>query len=444
MCHIVTGHSRLCSLAAVGRIDSVFDTPCVADLASDAGRDAAGAGAVAGPDAGSPVVDGFGPGVVLGLCGPAEAPGLAWSDFWPESEWLPAGRWGVACAEHLLASDWADEGLRAAARADLVGAHAGLPASAAGAAALAGVDPAELPAHRLADYLVLADRVRSWAESAAVRGLAALERGDRSEERWSREQVMCSWRVSKRAAEVALRTARTLAGELPATLAALAAGDISPEQARAVAAGSWRLDDDAVSPPPAPVEAPADPPVDEVPGEEAAPGEEAPAGVAAARPAAGSAGSVALERLEAAVLPRAGAQTAGATRAAVEAAVLAIDPSAARQRCERAFGERQVWSRSAPDGMATVTALLRAVDAELVMTGLSAQARALPKADGRSVPQRRADLLLDAVLAGTDGPASAAARDAESDPDPDSDTGTDTDLDLDSGTDADAGNGGSG
>jgi hypothetical protein len=55
----------------------------------------------------------------------------------------------------------------------------------------------------------------------------------------------------------------------------------------------------------------------------------------------------------------------------VERAVLAIDPSAARQRHERAFADRDVAVRSLPDGMASVTAWLRAVDAERVMTGLN-------------------------------------------------------------------------
>jgi hypothetical protein len=84
----------------------------------------------------------------------------------------------------------------------------------------------------------------------------------------------------------------------------------------------------------------------------------------------------------------------------VRRTVLALDPSTAEQRHERALADRRVEYHPGDDGMATLTALLPAPEAQLIYTRLTAATGLLPAQDARTRDQQRADLLVDAMLSG--------------------------------------------
>jgi hypothetical protein len=107
-----------------------------------------------------------------------------------------------------------------------------------------------------------------------------------------------------------------------------------------------------------------------------------------------------LPDLEATIVEKASAETTSATRRSLARALMSLDPAGAQQRHEREVADRNVQVRSLPDGMASLTAVLRGVDAEAIYTRLSSAARLLPKGDLRTIDQRRADLLVDGVLSG--------------------------------------------
>ncbi|MGO1567148.1 MAG: DUF222 domain-containing protein, partial [Brachybacterium sp.] len=76
-----------------------------------------------------------------------------------------------------------------------------------------------------------------------------------------------------------------------------------------------------------------------------------------------------------------------------------LEPETSRQRAERAARERHVTMTPLVDGMARVSAVLRAIDAVGMMQALSTQAESLRAAGEKaSVPALEADLLVDAVL----------------------------------------------
>lgn len=190
-----------------------------------------------------------------------------------------------------------------------------------------------------------------------MRVLAAIQDGDDSPLGLGQEGVSLALQVPLRAAQAKLAQARTLVTELPQTLAAVAAGSISAGHANVLAEAVWRLPDD--------------------PGLPAA--------------------------LEAAVMPpvlAAGCVTVPQLLRRVRRAILALDPSTAEQRHQRALAERRVEYRPHEDGMASLVALLPAPEAQLIHTRLTAAARMLPAQDARTVDQQRADLLVDGVLSG--------------------------------------------
>ena len=170
------------------------------------------------------------------------------------------------------------------------------------------------------------------------------------------DEVAAALRLSRPAAGGRLQLAVELAGRLPATAAALAAGVIDVPKARAVVEAVAAFDD----------------------------------GLAAA--------------VEARVLPAAGRRTVGQLRAVLATAVLSVDPAAAEDRHTRAAAGREVTIRPLADGMAGLWALLPADAAAAVYTHLDRIARAAPAADPRGMDARRADALVAAVLAGTTAP----------------------------------------
>jgi Domain of unknown function (DUF222)/HNH endonuclease len=215
-----------------------------------------------------------------------------------------------------------------------------------------------LSAEERIDLLAALQRKRRRLDAEQVQLLAVMVEQDSSELGLVQEEVSLVLQVPLGTAQARLAQARTLVTELPRTLAAVAAGAISAAHASVLAEAVWRL--------------PADRP-----------------GLPAA--------------VEAAVLPlvlAAGCVTVPQLRRRVRRAVLALDPSTAEQRHRRALAERRVEYHPGEDGMASLTALLPAPEAQLIYTRLTAATGLLPAEDCRTLDQQRADLFLDALLSG--------------------------------------------
>jgi Domain of unknown function (DUF222)/HNH endonuclease len=249
--------------------------------------------------------------------------------------------------------DWPGELTSAELLACALGEH---PAFRSGAD-LDRIDPAELSGGEQVDLLAVLEEQRRWFEAAQLRVLAAVKADDDSNLGLGQEGVSLALQVPLRTAQTKLAQADTLVRQLPATLAAVADGSISAAHASVLAEALWRLPDDP------------------------------------ALPAA----------LEQAVLPpvlAAGCVTVPQLKRRVRRAVLALDPSTAEQRHQRALAERRVEYHPGEDGMASLTAVLPAPEAQLIYIRLTAATDLLPAEDRRSRDQQRADLLTDAILSG--------------------------------------------
>jgi hypothetical protein len=253
-------------------------------------------------------------------------------------------------SEPVWSLDW-DDAAAVVCDGQRVTGLAGRPPSVLGVQALAFTDPGVLRHDELIDYLVLVQAHKAWLDEFEQRALASLDTNDTSALKWSVEEVMCALRISSRAARRSLATAKTLTRDLPQTITALSSGSICAGDARSIAAASWKLPPD-VTP-----------------------------------------------DFEDRVVSQAAAQTPGELRRSLQRAVISLDPATAQQRHELAVEDREVSLNPLPDGMASMPVVLRAVDAEAVYTRLSGAARLLPADDPRSMDQKRADLLVDAVLA---------------------------------------------
>jgi hypothetical protein len=219
------------------------------------------------------------------------------------------------------------------------------------------IDPALLSGGEKVDLLVVLEEQRRWFEAAQLRLLAIIQADDESKLGLGQEGVSLALQVPLRTAQAKLAQAKTLVIELPATLAAVADGTISAAHANVLAEAVWRL--------------PADPEL----------------------PAA----------LEQAVLPpvlAAACITVPQLKRRVRRAVLALDPSTAEQRHQRALCERRVEYQPGEDGMASLIALLPAPEAQLIYDRLTAATQQLPSQDPRTLDQKRADLFIDATLSG--------------------------------------------
>jgi hypothetical protein len=110
-------------------------------------------------------------------------------------------------------------------------------------AALAGFDPEELGGDERAVWLAAWDRQMCWMSARQQTGIiavaAATPAGD---DDWGREEVAAALRLSPGAAQLRLDVARQLGGRLSWTAAALAAGRISFQHARALADALADLD----------------------------------------------------------------------------------------------------------------------------------------------------------------------------------------------------------
>jgi Domain of unknown function (DUF222)/HNH endonuclease len=249
--------------------------------------------------------------------------------------------------------DWPGELTSSELLACALGEH---PAFRSGAD-LDRIDPAELSGGEQVDLLAVLEEQRRWFEAAQLRVLAGIKADDDSQLGLGQEGVSLALQVPLRTAQTRLAQADTLVRQLPRTLAAVAAGAISAGHANVLAEALWRLPDDP------------------------------------ALPAA----------LEDAVLPpvlAAGCVTVPQLKRRVRRAVLALDPSTAEQRHQRALAERRVEYHPGEDGMASLTAVLPAPEAQLIFTRLTAATDLLPAEDPRSRDQQRADLFTDAMLTG--------------------------------------------
>ena len=219
------------------------------------------------------------------------------------------------------------------------------------------IDLAVLSAEERIDLLVVLEKRRRCLEAVQLQVLAAIQAGDDSELGLAQEEVSLALQVPVGTAQTRIAQADTLVRQLPRTLAAVADGSISAGHANVLVEAVWRLPDD---------------------------------------PALSAA-------LEQAVLPpvlAAGCVTVPQLKRRVRRTVLALDPSTAEQRHERALADRRVEYHPGEDGMATLTALLPAPEAQLIYTRLTAATGLLPAQDARTRDQQRADLFVDAMLSG--------------------------------------------
>lgn len=219
------------------------------------------------------------------------------------------------------------------------------------------IDPNLLSAGEQVDLLAVLEDQRRWFEAAQLRVLAAMQVRDTTTLGLGQEAVSLALQLPLRAAQAKLAQATTLVSDLPATLAAVADGSISAAHAAVLAEAVWRM--------------PTDP----------------------GMPAA----------LEAAVLPgvlATGCVTVPQLRRRIRRAVFALDPATAEERHRRALTDRRVEYQPGEDGMASLTALLPASEAQLIYTRLTTAAGLLRSHDARTLDQQRADLLVDGLLSG--------------------------------------------
>ena len=192
------------------------------------------------------------------------------------------------------------------------------------------------------------------AASAASRAVRPAALTDVSE--WAVDEAAATLAISGRAASMMLIDAVTLVEGLPATLAALEAGEISPAHARVMV---------------------------EVAGAVADPAKRA--------------------EVEEEVLPRAPRQTPPALKASVRRAVARIDAAAAADRLTKAVRDRHVRLDDRDDGMSALTTLLTTPVGRACREALSAYAKACAydengERDPRTHDQRMADCLADLIL----------------------------------------------
>jgi hypothetical protein len=219
---------------------------------------------------------------------------------------------------------------------------------------LAGLDPAGLTDYDLAQALAASARVASWATAGQLAVISELARRmdpdpRRTTEGWRyvADEVSAALSISRHAADAQVSLALSLK-RLPGTAAALERGAVDVVKARVIAEGTGQLPD------------------------------------ADAR------------AVEQRVLPRAGAQTPGQLREAVNRAVLGVDPGAAEKRHKRAAAERRVETTPLPDGIAELRAVGPADAIAAMFAALDAKARAAKTPDDpRGIDARRFDALTD-------------------------------------------------
>jgi hypothetical protein len=229
-----------------------------------------------------------------------------------------------------------------------------------GLAQLGSTDFRSLSQKERVDALLVIEQHRAWLDGLQQQALAEVSLGDSSEDKWIKEEVACALGLSPVTAGTKLKNAEQLCTRHPATLGLLLDGRISEVQARAVTEASYVLPDTI------------------------------------------------LPAFEDRVLKRAPEQTLKQLRDVVRRAQHRMDPAGAEQRKQRAHEDRSVRVTDAGDGMSWFSALLPAEHAHACLARIDAAARMTPKEDERTIEQRRADMLVDAILSGLSGDLPAA------------------------------------
>ena len=224
-----------------------------------------------------------------------------------------------------------------------------------GLARLGSTDFHALSQKERVDALLVIEQHRAWLDALQQQVLAEVALGDTSEDTWIKEEVACALGLSPVTAGSKLKNAEQLCTRLPGTLGLLLAGRISELQARAVTEASYVLPDEV------------------------------------------------LAAFEDRVLKRAPEQTLTQLRQVVKRAQHRLDPAGAEVRRQRAYADRSVRVVDAGDGMVWFSALLAAEHAHACLQKIDAAARMAPQDDERTVEQRRADVLVDAILGGLSG-----------------------------------------
>ncbi|MEO6502028.1 MAG: DUF222 domain-containing protein [Jatrophihabitantaceae bacterium] len=227
-----------------------------------------------------------------------------------------------------------------------------LPPAARPTGELALLNPGALSAADRIELVTALQEQKNWIEAVQARVLAEIDAADTSRLNLSQEAVSLALKIPLQAAQRKLKTGRTLVRELPKTLALLARGEISERHAQLITETAWRLDPELVG------------------------------------------------EFESRVTERAADQTVSQLRQSVSRAEVALDPATAQQRHTRAMAGRRVGFQPAEDGMAELPVLVGAAEGQLIFTRLTAAATLLPADDPRTMDQKRADLLVDAVLTG--------------------------------------------
>lgn len=217
---------------------------------------------------------------------------------------------------------------------------------------LARMDVRALPAGARLDLLAVLQEQKNWIEAVQAQVLAEIAVADSTTLKLSQEAVSLALKVPVPTAQTKLQAGRTLVRQLPKTLRLLARGAISARHAEVITEAAWKLEPDVVG------------------------------------------------AFEEAVVERAAEQTVPQLRQAVRRAAMALDPATEQQRHQKALADRKVGFHPAEDGMVQLPVLLGAAQGQSIFTRLTAAAKLLPAQDVRTMDQKRADLLVDAVLSG--------------------------------------------
>ncbi len=185
-----------------------------------------------------------------------------------------------------------------------------------------------------------------------------------------REEIAAALRISPNTAQHRIDTATLLVHHLPETTRALADGSISTAHANAIARESAPL-------------------------------------------IYGGIDKSVIAKIEAKALSSAEFSTPNQIAVAMRKAVAQVQPEELAERFATARHERRVLCYPERDGMATITALLTAPDARLVMRSLELRIRQI-KAEGRThtADQRRADAFVEFFTSGEKNIESAGASDS--------------------------------
>jgi Domain of unknown function (DUF222) len=223
------------------------------------------------------------------------------------------------------------------------------------AAQLAMVDPATIDHFELVELIAAFEQLSGWVAAGQVVAMAELSRRTVFEGcqlapiRLAGMEVAARLSLAPATGEHRVTVARTLVDQLPDTLTALRRGDVDYRRAAVVA--------------------------------EAVPGltpEQT-------------------EEVEGRVLPKAGSRSLGRHRAAVERAVLEVDPRGMEERHKTAVELRRIDFYPQPDGMGSAQAYLPADGLASLRAALDAAASAIRSdhpGDGRTMDQLRIDALV--------------------------------------------------